>query len=351
VVHRYRQRGFTLIELLVVIAIIAILIGLLLPAVQKVREAAARMKCQNNLKQIGLALHNHESSYGGVPVWGYNFATPPNPMLPVTAGPSAQTRLLPYLEQENIFRAFRIDRANVDPLNLAPNWGTNAIPFESTKLSVFICPSTPDRVSDYGPYFTSVGLPGSGSANLGPTDYSTMRGTHSSLSSCMATAIPTLSTADFNGRGMLGNPNTSVGATKQLNRFAETSDGLSNTIAFGEIAGRQRGYYRGSPTGGSTYTDNGLTLNSGWADLNNNCRNGLRAYDASLARPLPASTAVPPGCGAINVNNTDSLYSFHTGGVNILLGDGSVSFLRDSTAPAILGLMIIRDDGITIPSN
>lgn len=119
--NRTRVSGFTLIELLVVIAIIAILIGLLLPAVQKVREAAARMKCQNNLKQIGLAIHNYENAYGVFPP-GWNFNT--------NWGPEAY--ILPFLEQNNLNNEINYNLAITDP----SNW-----PAVSAPVKTYLCPS------------------------------------------------------------------------------------------------------------------------------------------------------------------------------------------------------------------
>src|SRR5437870_6359667 len=124
-----KRRGFTLIELLVVIAIIGVLIGLLLPAVQKVREAANRMKCSNNLKQMGIALHGYHDVNQTFP-WGHqdsnNFFSLPWAVF-----------ILPYLEQDSLFRQFDTKKQFIDPANQGPQ--------AQTKLSVYICPSSPSQ--------------------------------------------------------------------------------------------------------------------------------------------------------------------------------------------------------------
>jgi prepilin-type N-terminal cleavage/methylation domain-containing protein/prepilin-type processing-associated H-X9-DG protein len=137
------RQGFTLIELLVVIAVIAMLIGLLLPAVQKVREAASRLKCQNNLHQIGLALHNFEGVNGYFPpayvrtsgrqsgtAYGISYPDDGWNGLP---GWGWGTFILPYIEQDNLYKSLRLD---------LPCWATENAPFVSTKLSIFLCPSS-----------------------------------------------------------------------------------------------------------------------------------------------------------------------------------------------------------------
>ena len=170
---RYKGRiGFTLVELLVVIAIIGILVGLLLPAVQAAREAARRMQCSNNLKQMGLAIHNHESTYKYMPACEKDLAAPDadNPY-GQTAVWGTLMHLLPYMEQNNIYNLVPIQRSYFDPKSLPAPFGTLA-PAAVAPITTFICPSTPSNApSDYGPYLQTAGL-GSGAPYILPrTDY------------------------------------------------------------------------------------------------------------------------------------------------------------------------------------
>lgn len=239
------RRAFTLIELLVVIAIIAILIGLLLPAVQKVREAASRMTCQNNLKQIGLGCHNYESTFGRLPP-GYLGPIPNNQ----TGSSNANiqwlgvlTYLLPYVEQENIHRQI-VTQWDVDQLGVAANgtgrWWSNTTNWTiaQARIKIFICPSddpysnkvgtgvashfynfAPTGQNYYAPNFP-LSVPGS--ATLGRTNYGGVAGTWGE------------------GDHVLFGKYYGAFTNRSKTRLVTINDGSSNTLLFGEALGMDR---------------------------------------------------------------------------------------------------------------
>lgn len=334
------RTGFTLVELLVVIAIIGILVGLLLPAVQAAREAARRMSCGNNLKQLGLAIHNHESTYGFVPAWRKDFALTDvyaaqgnawfNSLSDARRAFGALGQLLPFLEQSNIANLFDLKKPLIDLVNLSPPFpGGKNSPNSRQPVPTFFCPSTPDTPSDYGPFFAAAGLgiPLGTAYTLPRTDYVPLRGVHSSLLTCVG--ITTGSTDN----GLLGTSDT---LNKPTVKFSEVTDGLSNTFLFIEIAGKQSIWYRGKDvTSKYPATSN---LNSFYGDWN--C--AKRITGLSGANP---NNELEQGCNVINVLNFETPYSFHSGGFQSARGDGSVSFVASGTANNVLVALITRNGG------
>ena len=217
-----RRSGFTLIELLVVIAIIAILIGLLLPAVQKVREAAARAKCSNNLKQLGLAAHNFDSTHGALPPGEWTRSTDGG-----GSRPSLGAVILGYLEQANKFNQFNFA---FDVHSAAVNF-----PAQAQDVPTFQCPSE-----------TSGAKMMNGTIQVGRTNYF---GSIGGLSDCRMQGDPRAGV--FNG----DYSNVAAGATPKGITLLSITDGTSNTCMFAEIVRSQ--------TANSATVDNTTNVQSG----------------------------------------------------------------------------------------
>lgn len=293
--------GFTLVELLVVIAIIAILVGLLLPAVQRVRESARRTECMNNLKQVGLAYQNVLSSRRSFPP-------------AVTWSPTAHSwvpHLLPYLELTNLYNQYDLDL----------DWfHADNQPAIQTTISTLVCPSTPANATSLDEF-----SPGMFAATA---DYAPVISVGASVySSGFAEPVPDVS-------GALG--------VNEWVKPAQITDGLSSTIMLAEDAGRPVHYIRGQrgpddvdPGGGNFAVVAGRVQGAGWADS----ANGIPLHGFTL------DGLVAPGPIAINCTNNNEAYSFHPGGVSGMYADGSVHFISDSIEIQTMAALVTRSGG------
>ncbi|MFO0936142.1 MAG: DUF1559 domain-containing protein [Gemmataceae bacterium] len=348
-----RRSAFTLIELLVVIAIIAILIGLLLPAVQKVREAAARMSCANNLKQLGLGLHNYESAYGYFPTSGEGPNTANQGTVFDTC--STYTQLLPYIEQGNVYAMMSENFYYND--NRFPGNQVGA----KSNIKIFLCPSNSmyqaDPLAygecDYMPVaYTDIVAAGDplgsgfppGQRDMAPSGSRKYRGP----------AFLTLHYEVMNENGTLSalDPSSNYQRTTLNKRggrkITGVTDGTSNTCAIIEDVGKM---YEGFPLPGggnmkAKYVDGnpfgvdksptGLSNNYRWA--NPDIANGVSGPDNDGANKQARinNNSVPIGGPAScswalnNCGPNDEPFSFHTGGCQLVWGDGHVSFIKNS---------------------
>ena len=363
---KYLRPAFTLIELLVVIAIIAVLIALLLPAVQAAQEAARRAQCTNNMKQIGLAMHNYESSNGCFPSGGEStyFGNSPANSQFVDGGYSTLARLLPFMEGGASFNSLNFsiwEYNDAQGINLTGS---------SQVVAAFICPSStrsPDGgrdgtdINDGG---ISIVTNGYGYNDYGATVYTDID-PNGLTGGTGATVVTPYRNKYSRANGLLKQGKT---------RIAEATDGTSNTIAFAEDAGRDPRYLSpytqdvmtGVASNGIYYASTSAYLTAvspldpgpaggtnlyrrywRWAEPDeaygvSGSPNNKYRPDHELNGWMTTGTFIAQGN---NAGNNDEIASFHPSGANILMGDGSVRFLKDTVNVVTLRGLVTLSGG------
>ncbi len=341
--RRPPRRAFTLIELLVVIAIIAILIGLLLPAVQKVRAAAARAKCLNNMKQIGLGMMQYEHNNGHFPY----------------SRTGSLWRVLPYVEQVTMSQEFEAARHSngqhgFNGALTDSGWSAQLRTYFNVPVPVFQCPSTPgDRT-----------IAVSATLNAQATDYTSPR-------------IPALRPVghplwyqegepQMNFNTAMSPPDSrSTDPRRRGAAYAAITDGYSNTMLFYECAGSPLLYVMGRQVTGAVSlawagAGDGVKMRAYRADNLTAATSPTNSGRGAAGTPNPPLTPTDPSLGSaweaaidstpgtykfINHTNSGQPYSFHTGGVHVSLADGSARFVRDSVDLGTFLNLMLRDDG------
>jgi prepilin-type N-terminal cleavage/methylation domain-containing protein/prepilin-type processing-associated H-X9-DG protein len=331
---RSNRRGFTLIELLVVIAIIAILIGLLLPAVQKVRDAAARMSCQNNMKQLGLALHSFHDANNRMPPGGGD-DTSPFGNGGSSWGSSWKVYILPNIEQNNIFQRWQFNNGS--------GWtnANNATLINKITIKTYRCPAS--TLPDFTPGTTD----SNGIAFQMYTTYVGVAGT--SIDNPVNTNL-----ACCEGSGPI-NGGSGILCTNCQTKMTDITDGTSNTILVGE----QSDFIRDNnnqPIMSGTWPvtsqgPHGWMMGAGGGGVG--AANGERQFNITTVRwPINQRGL---GASASNGTNFNSGSNFpftstHSGGANMLFADGSVKFLTTSTSLPILQALSSKNRGEVLPN-
>jgi prepilin-type N-terminal cleavage/methylation domain-containing protein/prepilin-type processing-associated H-X9-DG protein len=313
-----RRPGFTLIELLVVIAIIAILIGLLLPAVQKVRESAARIKCTNNLKQIGLALHNYHDSNQFFPP-GYvdgNTSPTSTPDNDVGPGWGWASYLLPYLEQGNLYNQIDFKQ----PVGM----GINAQVSKQT-LSIFLCPSDPydQPVPVYDSSFSTP------IATVAHGNYVGCNGWVECFQGATGNIVP--GAGDDGLAGVYGPGGRGVFWRNSRTRMADVKDGTSNTVFAGERSGNHApATWTGAVPGGRCPAWMAMQPPAPYSAPPSPAYDNA---DFGEAFVLAHTNATHLPNADFPIFDPDTFYSTHPGGAMFLLGDGSVRFISSGVNP------------------
>jgi prepilin-type N-terminal cleavage/methylation domain-containing protein/prepilin-type processing-associated H-X9-DG protein len=342
------RHGFTLIELLVVVAIIAVLIGLLLPAVQKVREAAERARCQGNLKQIGLALHNYQNNNNVLPPG----CTTDQPPFGVGGGwgSSWMVFLLPNIEQDNMFRQW-LFTGNSGYVN-----GNNRALTNGVIISLYRCPASPlpkfaqgGNLQVMQPNY--VGISGAANQALVGTGYLESRIDNSAngVQCCSGGGPASAGGTFFRGSSVkLGDMTDGTSNTMMVSEQSDwmvAADGSKRQWTSAGLYGWSMGTDYNIPPNGTNIGDN-RQFNCTTIRYNINAKTGWSTHGGTSTQSGDCTVGV-----CYDMGNNIPLNSTHAGGVNILMGDGSVRFLADSTPIGILALMAVRDDGkaVSIP--